>query len=68
MPQHFIQFFDDPISPRRKQLGSAFADTLDDALARAEVQLEKFKATHSKAGYRIEDHAGRTVAIGPKNS
>jgi hypothetical protein len=65
MPQHFIQFFDDPISPRRKELGHAFANSLDEALARAKEQLPKYRAKHSLAGYRIEDAAGRTIEIGP---
>ena len=65
MPQHLVQFFDDPNSPRRKKLGHALANSLDEALARAKDQLPKYKATHSTAGYRVEDAVGRTVAIGP---
>lgn len=67
MPQHIIEFFDDPISPRRKKLGHAVADSLKDAVARAKAQLPKYRATHGKAGYRIEDGAGRTVHIGPES-
>jgi hypothetical protein len=65
MPQHFIQFFDDPISAKRKKLSHAFANSLAAALERAKEQLPTYRIKYPKAGYRIEDEAGRTVAIGP---
>ena len=65
MPQHHLQFFDDPVSPKRKKLGHAFTNSLEEALARAKADLPKYKATHSNAGYRIEDAVGRTLHIGP---
>jgi len=65
MPQHLIQFFDDPISAKRKELGHAFANSLDAALVQAKERLPPYRIKYPKAGYRIEDEAGRTVHIGP---
>jgi len=65
MPQHLIQFFDDPISAKRKELGHAFANSLSEAIEKAKGQLPTHRIKYPKAGYRIEDAAGRTVHIGP---
>jgi len=65
MPQHIIEYFDDPVSPRRKKLGRAFCDSFEDAVMRANEQLARYTASHKNAGYRIEDAAGRVVKIGP---
>jgi len=68
MPQHLIEYFGDPVSPKRKKLGHTFCNSLEEALARVNAQLPQYRASHKNAGYRIEDAAGRIVKIGRINS
>jgi hypothetical protein len=65
MPLHLVKFVDDPTSSSPVELGACFADSLDDALAKAQASIAEYKSKHSTAEYRIEDATGRTVWIGP---
>jgi hypothetical protein len=63
MDKYVVTFFDDPRSPRRKEIGHYFASSLNEAVTVAEDRILRYRATHTAAGFRVQDPVGRTVHV-----